>query len=243
MNNKKLVTFSKKMSNIIDKQKNLDNVNGLKLAKKFMIDETLPFLEQFIDDAEKYRKKRDKNNVKLVKVMKYQLKVIKEQFKKLDYVKVILMSSIGAKLNLAEGESDIDFGIVVTGLNNKNGKSIDLNKYTNIVQILTQNKFKFTNIFNPDNLSNQYFSFEKEIKEIEFELKVRDYDASKSIIALHKFLDTKLTSNQITLFTYAKYLFKQFDKKYPNEKSYNKFKSILYQWAFSNIKGGFILNV
>jgi hypothetical protein len=240
--NNKLAEFCKKMSNIIDKQKNMNTVNGVKLVKKFMTDETLPFLEQFIDDATEYRKKRDKNNVKLVKLMKYQLEYITEQFNKLDYVKVILMSSIGAQINLAEGESDIDFGIVVTGLN-KDDKSIDMDKYTNIVQILTQNKFTFTHIVNPDNLSNQYFSFEKEINGIEFELKVRDYEASKSILALHKFLDTKLTSKQITLFTYAKYLFKQFDKKYPNKKSYNKFKSILYQWGFSNIKGGFILNM
>lgn len=243
MNNNKLVTFCKKMSDIIDKQKNMSTINGLQLAKTFMVDEILPFFEQFIDDATEYRKKRDKHNVKLVKLMKHQLGCITKQFNKLDYVKVILMSSIGAKLNLAERDSDIDFGIVVTGLNNEDGKSIDMNKYTNIVQILTQNKFTFTHIVNPDNCSNQYFSFEKEISGIEFELKVRDYDASKSILALHKFLDTKLTSKQITLFTYAKYLFKKFDEKYPNEKTYNKFKSILYQWGFSSIKGGFILNM
>ena len=135
------------------------------------------------------------------------------------------------------------FGIVVTDLNDKNGQSIDIHKYTQIVQILNKNKFYFNRIMNPHNLLNQYFSFEQPIKGIDFELKIRDYNTSKLIIKLHKFLDTKLTEKQITLLTYAKYLFKQFDKSESNLNSYNTFKSILYNWAFSHIKGGFRLNL
>ena len=238
----KIVLFHTKMTHIMDEQKNMNDSDSLKSTKIFMNDEVFPFLEQFMNEAIAYRKKRDKRNIKLIKLMKSQYKSISNKLKKLKYVQVIIMSSIAARLNLATNDSDIDFGIVVNDLNNKNGKSIDIHKYTQIVQILNKNKFYFSGILNPDNLSNQYFSFEQKIKGIDFELKIRDYNASKPVIELHKFLDTKLTEKQITLLTYAKYLFKQFDKNNSNF-SYNKFKSILYNWAFSYIKGGFKLNL
>ena len=106
-----LAVFYKKMTHIMDKQKDMNDKDSLKLIKTFMNDEVFPFLEQFIHDATKYRKRRDKKNVKLMKLMKSQYKIISNQLKKLNYVQVIIMSSIGARLNLAENDSDIDFGI------------------------------------------------------------------------------------------------------------------------------------
>ena len=186
-------------------------------------------------NGKKYRIKRDKNNKKLIKIMNKVYNNIKEQLKNINYVTIKIMSSINAKLNLAENDSDIDIGIMINGLN-KN-KNIDIEKYTTIVQILNKMDFKFSHIFNPNNIDNQYFAFVKIINGVEFEVKIRDLESSKTIMKLHDYLDTKLTNKQITLFTYVKYLL----KKYKYEKSYSQFKKILYEWAFYNIKGGFIL--
>ena len=213
----------------------MGNKEGLKLSKNFMDNEIIPYILNFMTNGKKYRIKRDKNNKKLIKIMNKVYNNIKEQLKNINYVTIKIMSSINAKLNLAENDSDIDIGIMINGLN-KN-KNIDIEKYTTIVQILNKMDFKFSHIFNPNNIDNQYFAFVKIINGVEFEVKIRDLESSKTIMKLHDYLDTKLTNKQITLFTYVKYLL----KKYKYEKSYSQFKKILYEWAFYNIKGGFIL--
>jgi hypothetical protein len=222
------------MNNTIKKQKTLNNKQGLDLMKKFMETEILPFLSQF-NNAKKYVKYRNKKNKKTLILMKHIHKLLLDEFKDLNFVSIKIMSSINAKLNLAENDSDVDFGIIIDGLNI--GDHIDMAKYTQVVEKLINLKFKFTNIFNPTNINNQYFSFEKKINNIEFECKIRDLTTSKTIMKLHDFLDNNLTNEQITLFTYAKYLCKKYNKK-----TYDKFKKILYEWAFSHIKGGFVMN-
>jgi hypothetical protein len=212
------------------------------LIVSFMEEEVFPFLKQFKKDAGEYREKRDENNVKLFELMEAQYKFVSCILSGLEYVKVEVMSSINAKLNLADNDSDIDFGIIVDGLNNGHNGCINIDKYTKVAQILTNNGFMFTGILHPSVISNQYFSFEKKINGIEFELKIRDNEASQSVIKLHKFLDTELEQEHITLFTYAKYLFKKFDESH-KKGAYNKFKGILYNWAFSNVEGGFKLGL
>ena len=53
----KIVSFHKKMTHIMDEQKNMNDSDSLKLTKIFMNDEVFPFLEQFMNEAIAYRKK------------------------------------------------------------------------------------------------------------------------------------------------------------------------------------------
>ena len=53
--------------------------------------------------------------------------------------------------------------------------------------------------------TNKYFSFEKKIGNIEFEIKVRDKDDSLQIIRLDMNM-TKMKKKQKKYFSYAKYL-------------------------------------
>jgi hypothetical protein len=231
----KIKILRNKMESILKKQKNIGNKEGLKLSKNFMDNEIIPYILPFMNNGKKYRIIRDKNNKKLIKIMNKVYNNIKYEFKNINYVTIKIMSSINAKLNLAENDSDIDIGIMIKGLN-KN-ENIDIEKYTTIIQILNKIGFNFSHIFNPNNINNQYFSFVKIINGIEFEVKIRDLESSKTIIKLHDYLDNKLTNKEITLFTYVKYLL----KKYKYVKAYSQFKKILYEWAFYNIKDGFIL--
>lgn len=226
-----------RMRFFIDDQQN--HVDKLKYMRQCMIDEILPVLKTFHHEALEYRTLRDKNNIKMVKLMNREYDKITLALSPLEYVSTQIMSSIGAKLNLAEADSDIDIGILVKDLN-IDSSGIDTNKFNSIVQVLTSLDFEFSHVFNPDNFSNQYYSFQKVINGIEFEAKIRDFGATSSILALHNYLDTQLSDEEITLFTFGKYLFKQFDKQFPELKSYVKFKKILYEWAFACVDGGFI---
>lgn len=237
-NNEKLHFLNGRMRFFIDDQRN--HVDGLKYMRQCMNNEMLPVLKTFYHEASEYRILRDTNNIEMVKLMNREYEKITLALSPLEYVSTQIMSSIGAKLNLAEADSDIDIGILVKDLNINSGTSIDTDKFNSIVQILTSLDFEFSHIFNPDNFSNQYYSFQKVINGVEFEAKIRDFDATFSILALHNYLDTQLSDDEITLFTFAKYLFKQFDKQFPGSKSYVKFKKILYEWAFACVKGGFI---
>jgi hypothetical protein len=241
MDEQKLIDFNEKMEDLKNKDSETKK-DDFRMIKRFMEEEVFPFLEQFRKEAIKYREQRDENNKKLFTLMAKQYKSISREIRHLDFARVKIMSSINAKLNLADGDSDIDFGIIIKGLNNGDAKCIDLDKYTHVAQILIQNGFKFIKTFNAHDIFNQYFSFEQDIDGVEFELKIRDYNASKPILALHKFLDNELTDDQITMLTYAKFLFKNLDKKNPSHESYGKFKSILFNWAFSGIEGAFKLN-
>lgn len=238
--NEVLHHLNARMRFFIDDQPN--HANGLLYMRQRMNGEVLPFLKMFISEAVAYRAIRDANNVELVKLMNVEHTKISSALANLGYVRTQIMSSIGARLNLAEADSDIDIGALTTGLNNENGTSIDVCKFTDIAKILTELGFEFHHVFNPDNFSNQYYSFEKVINGIEFEVKVRDLGATQTILALHQFLDNELSDEEITLFTYAKFLFKKFDKEFPGSQSYVKFKKVLYEWAFSQVEGGFVFD-
>lgn len=230
-------SLNQKMGMFIKEQK--IQKNGLQYMKERMINDILPILRSFTVEAIEYRSRRDINNRELIQLMHREHKKVNDALSTLPYVSTRIMSSIGSQLNLADGDSDIDIGILIEGLNNEDMTGIDMHKYEETKQKLLDLKYVFDHVFNPTDFSNQYYSFTKIIDVVEFELKSRDFESSKPILALHDYLDNKLTNEEITLFTYAKYMLKQYDKACKTS-SYNRFKKVLYEYAFSHVEGGFV---
>lgn len=232
-------TLAQNIFTIVNDQQHIVGCTEKLLYMKFsMLDIIIPYLEQHYAEAIEFRNTRDIENIKLFKLMHSvndELCVLlTNQF---TYVKI--MSSINAQLNLPV-ESDIDFGIIIINLNNQDG-SIDNQLYASVANKLESNGFKFKYIFNEQNSSNRYYSYEKNIDGVDIEVKIRDHETTKVMLSLHDYLDTKLTEKEITLFTYAKHILKQYDKKNIGSNCYEKFKKILYEYAFAEIKGGFCL--
>lgn len=223
----------------LEKQQYTNSVSdGLKLMNDVLYQQIKPVVRQhFIDSATSYRTKRDEQNIKLFNLMN-RMNTELEQLFIGQPVQVKPMSSLCAKMNLLK-ESDIDFGILITDLNDSNGK-VNTKLYNQITEILTNNKFVFSHIFNPTIDDNRYFSFVKFIDGIEIEAKVRDYQTTLHVLELHNWLDTQLSEDDITLFTYIKYLLKIYDSE-NNTIYYKKFKKVLYEAMFFCVNGQFLL--
>jgi hypothetical protein len=74
---------------------------------------------------------------------------------------------------------------------------------------------------------------------IECEVKIRNLDKCKALVALHDKLNS-LKKSEAIFWTYNKYLVKEWSKK--NDKyTYELFKMILFHTYFNGVKGAFIL--
>lgn len=222
-----------KINHAIKAQKELNNYDGLQYMKCFVSVQIIPDLQPFFEEANIYRKHRDAYNVKTIMLMHSEHHRIRSALEHLDYVITQVMSSVGSGLNLLDGQSDIDIGIMIKGLNNDD-RNI---KYEETAQILTDLGFVYSHTV------NNYHAFVNIVDGIEFELKVRDFDASKALMALSSYMTNNLSEEERTLFTYGKHLFKEFDKENPHHKAYVKFKKIVDEYAFANVEGGFVFSV
>jgi hypothetical protein len=147
---------------------------------------------------------------------------------------------LNAKLNLI-GESDIDIGLLVDGLNNADG-SLNIELFKQIKLVIESNThFVFDSAFNEGNPCNRYYSFVKMVDDIEIELKVRDKMTSQTMLKLHNYLDNVLDDGSKVLITYAKFLLKRYEKEHETNYSYKKFKQIIYEAGFSHVDGGFLM--
>lgn len=200
----------------------------------------IPFIRRtFSDEAREYVQKRNEYNVSLFVLASDVIKLMKDLFCDMECVSVHIMSSLNAKLNLI-GESDIDIGLLVDGLNNDD-MSLNDELFQQIkLMIETTTEFKFENVFNEIDPTNRYYSFVNMIDGIEVELKVRDKVTSQTILELHNYLDNVLDEESKIFITYAKFLLKKHQKEY-NTQSYKKFKQVLYEACFSYVEGGFLM--
>lgn len=189
-----------------------------------------PKLKPFINNANIYMSKRDNENNKIKDNVNNILQSLKMQMSDIEFnMNVIIMSSYQARLNLIN-DSDLDIGLLVQDLNE--------HKLSIIYQYLENNGYKFVKTINPTNIKNCYHSFQKNINNIEIEVKVRDMYYSKIIVDLHDFLDNNLSEEERALFTYAKYKL----KKLNDQTGYKCIKKLIYEYGFSctNIDNGFL---
>ena len=192
----------------------------------------IPILKKNWDAAQQYREIRDVENERLFAIMDYENTALKNAFENNNYIHVRIMSSIAAQLNLTD-ESDIDFGICVTGLNDPTGE-LNKEKFNAAKQQLEKLGYVKGMDFNVEHAENRYFSFEKQIDKVEIEGKVRDEQTTQIFLDLHERLDNHLSDEQITLYTYAKHIL------IPHKESYKHFKKILYESVFADVTGGFV---
>lgn len=214
-----------------------DQVCPVAFLNKAMINQILPILRLIKEDATKYVKIRDIFNEKIrgipEKVMsdinkEINKEIINEITNKQVNIKIDMqiMSSYASKTNLID-ESDIDIGLLIDQMNDEKLNIID--------QVLKKCDFKFVKIMHQmGSIYNRYHVYNKIVDGIDIEIKVRDLEKTQTILELHKYLDTKLTEEETTLFTYGKYLLK-------NTVEYDRFKMLIYNYAFFNLENYFFL--
>ncbi len=231
--------FVKTINQICTSQLSINNnKDGLMHMQTNMNTQIIPYLKTRLAKANNYRIKRDEYNINVVEQMNIMQQKLNELFvNNENIVEIKLMSSLGAHLNLIN-DSDVDFGILVKNLNNDD-TTINQEIFSAISNKLLEIGFEKEKDFIGHDYTNRYFPYTIIIDGVEFEAKIRDYDTSKTIIDLHNYLDNNLTEEQITLFTFCKFILKEYDLTHGTI-SYKQFKKILYEYCFSFIEGGFV---
>lgn len=161
------------IKSIVDESQQIGNAkDALEFVKNAMDTRMMPILRTMQEEANEYRVKRDGQNVKLNQIKNNVIVELIELFVDIPYITIKLMSSIGVRLNLMK-ESDIDFGLLVNGLNT-HGILPDMNILCEIRDRLLQNGFTFDHVFNIGDKNNRYISFQKFVDGVEIEVKIRD---------------------------------------------------------------------
>lgn len=207
-----------------------DNKSALNYINFQMKNILYPKLKLFTNEANEYLLKRDNENCKIKKDVEHILQCLKILMLDIQFDNnVIIMSSYQARLNLIN-DFDIDIGILV--------KNLDNSKFSVLYHYLENNGYKFIKTINPTSIKNCYHSFQKNINNIEVEVKVRDMDYCKIIVDLHNYLDNNLSEEERSLFTYAKYKLKNLE----DISGYKCFKKLIYEYGFSctNPENGFL---
>jgi hypothetical protein len=205
------------------------NKKALKYINTMMFGVVIDTIEKYFNvNAKKYIVKRDKKNKKLKKNVDKMMKTLDKHINTSSVgskIKFIVMSSYKAGLNLIDG-SDIDIGCVV--------ENLDTIKLFKISLLLVEQGFSLSGMFvNKHDEKNKYFSFEKVVDGIEYEVKVRDAADSAIIIKLDKMVEKKLTNKQKCLFTYAKEITKGTD-------GYKYMKLFIAESVFYYIDGAYM---
>ena len=171
---------------------------------------SLKTIPDFITDATKYWKDRDLSDDEqtLRTVKENSENILNNIFENYNDVKVILMSSYGARMHVRDTMSDIDFGIIVRDIN---GRKIQ--KYS---KILTGVGFIIVSV------NNGITILAKTYMGISVEAKIRGSVESEAVILLHWFLDEYVSEKTKKLLTYVKYLVKD------NKKAYDGLKYVIY---------------
>jgi hypothetical protein len=201
-------------------------------------EKVVSFLEEYTVRANEYYKQREEYSNKNVDPVNEKVKVIIKNIKG-EYLKLFneeltysVASSYSAKMNLI-GESDIDYFILF--------KPLTTEKLIKISQLLEKYNFKFQKVRNIDKIDNVYYVYDQVIDGIEVEVKVRDLMYSRSVVALHNYIDNKLDHNLKVLLTYAKYQLKLKSKEDKSFKGYDMFKTIFYNYCFKDIEDAYYI--
>lgn len=223
--------FSQQLIEIVDLSKKLDkSTDALRYIKEQMNKNIYPNLRRHSVEALSYSSKRDLDNENKSKKINVIFESINSLMLTMEFsVFPLIMSSYRAKLNLVD-DSDLDIGLLVDELDDVK---------TNILhECLVKDGFKYTKTVGVEYTNNYYRSYQKIDCGIEIELKIRDKERSKLIVDLHYFLDNKLSDEERSLLTYAKYML----KKSGNENGYRCMKKLIYEYGFScfNIEEGFL---
>lgn len=221
----------------MDTYNTFDNdYNKLQCMNLSLLRIIIPFLKtEFNEPANEYRINRDRYNEELSIIVNDELDELKLLFKDDSDVQLHVMSSFSSKTNLIN-DSDIDIGLLIDGLETKT--FFNHIKYNKVIKILYSHGYSFDYIHDYKNVEHRYFSFKKIIRDVEFEIKIRDYEFSKLIFLMHQNLDNSLSYEEQTFITYGKFLCKELDKERPKN-NYYIFKKIVAESAFSRVEGGF----
>ena len=240
MDNKFVIELNTELENIYNNtnfKNNSINDEITSLVNRFN-STVIPLLKDKLEDAEKYYKEREEYSKKKVDPVNEQVKNImkkmKEEYKELfnDEYTYSVASSYSAKMNLI-GESDIDYFILF--------KPLTTEKLIRMSQLLERYNFKFDKVRNLDKVDNVYYVYNQIIDDIEVEVKVRDLYYSRSVVALHDYIDNKLEERVKILLTYAKYQLKLKSKQDKSFRGYDYFKTLFYNYCFKDINDSFYI--
>ena len=118
----------------------------------------------------------------------------------------------------------------------------DVNRIINTDnKLLEKYNFKFQKVRNIDKVDNVYYVYDQVIDGIEVEVKVRDLMYSRSVVALHNYIDNKLDPKLKVLLTYAKYQLKLKSKEDKSFRGYDMFKTVFYNYCFKDIEDAFYI--
>ena len=177
-------------------------------------------------DDKEYIRKRDAMNRTLKKKADVILKHVRDMFP--DFKTIEYMSSFTARTNLADPrDMDVDIGVFIPKINKtKLKKAMD-----KIESVGFQ--------CNDTIVADQYYSCEKIIDSVEFEIKFRgDNKTSAAVLKLHHKIDdlSKSTQDKITII-------KKTLKAKSNKQYYIIFKALMYNAFFIDIPDSFIIPI
>lgn len=177
-------------------------------------------------DDKEYIRKRDVMNKILKKKADVILKHVRDMFP--DFKTIEYMSSFTARTNLADPKDmDVDIGVFIPKINKtKLKKAMD-----KIESVGFQ--------CNDAIVADQYYSCEKIIDSVEFEIKFRgDNKTSAAVLKLHHKIDdlSKSTQDKITII-------KKTLKAKSNKQYYIIFKALMYNAFFIDIPDSFIIPI
>jgi hypothetical protein len=224
-----IAKFNDMLLEIYVNSRKKDNRTGLKYINKMMTGKILEYLEKnFEAEAKKYILKRDNENKKIKKQVENTIKFFEKNInEKTTGIKCVykLMSSYQAGLNLLK-ESDIDVGCLVSDLD-------DIKLFKLTLEFMKYGFVPTTIYVNKHDEKNKYFSFEKDIDGISFEIKVRDAKDSATIVKLDEMVEKKLSHRQKCYYTYAKYITRNTD-------GYKYMKLFIAESVFYYIKDSYM---
>jgi cysteinyl-tRNA synthetase len=233
-----IAELGKKVDEIVSKY--IDNLVISKDIKDDFDNIIVPILETQIQEATEYYEKRQKFNKKLIEKAKQEIEKLENALQefnknansKIDY-ELRMMSSVSSGLNLI-GDSDVDYGLLVHDLTPI--------KTCYLIEILKNLAYEFNTITEDTNRKQAYqIRYQKYIQigelNIEFEVKIRDYDGSKPMIELHNRLDNEMPEKHKILITYGKKLLSDAGDK----KIYTRFKTLFHNYYFYGVENSYFM--
>ena len=152
---------------------------------------------------------------------------------------VVRKMSSYPQLNLTQ-ESDLDLGLLVPDLDEVAEQVLH--------RALTDDGFRYLETINPNNPKNSYHIYERSVVHagitIDVEVKLRDFQATQIVVAIHEYLESSIEEDTLDLLTYGKYLMKHQQVNVEKRKElYHRFKMLLYMYATANVKDAFVLDI
>ncbi len=176
--------------------------------------------QHYGQEAKQYYNKRTQQDAELIKVQDQAheeiITCLESSLCNKDIIyQVIPASSFSARTNLVDEMSDLDFLVMLKGL--------DDDKAICFANSLGTCQYILTDIRNRDDKSKKHWVFRKYIGDVEIEAKVRDKDGFRELLKMHQYTDNLMPKDDKIYLTYAKYLLKT---QAPS--AYEKLKMIYY---------------